>query len=182
MIHFNAGIWHADHSQCKTNAASGRVGIVISVKTLFAAVLLALSLAAVPLAGCSSGDQTAPAQAQDEPVEACPDTLLTGDSITFSNDLDAYGRPLDSATVFSVDTAEIFCTFTLSGDICCTNVIVMWHYGDEVVHYWNEDGTGMPQTNTVSFDRPEDGFPKGDYLVKVFVGIRETISGTFTVE
>jgi hypothetical protein len=144
--------------------------------------LLALALLVVPFAGCSSNDEAAPAQMQDEPDVYCPDTLLEGDSVVFSTSVDSAGEPQGIATTFPTDTAEIFCTFTLTGDLCCSNVVVMWQHGGETVFYWSQDGTGMPETNTVSMARPEGGFAGGEYQVKVFIFIREVISETFIVE
>jgi hypothetical protein len=153
-----------------------------NIATITLLSLLALALVAVPLAGCTQTDEAAPGQTQDEPSDICPDTLLQGDSIVFSTDIDNDGDPLDIATVFPADTAEIFCTFTLSGDLCCSDVIVMWQHEGVNVLYWNEDGTGLPDTNTVSMARPEGGFVSGEYLVRVFVSIREVINETFTIE
>lgn len=145
------------------------------------AIAAALSLA-VLAGGCGSGGEAAPDQTQDNSDEVCPDTLLTGEKIVFSTSLDENGVPAGSATVFASDTAEIFCTFTLSDNLCCSDVTVLWQHGGETVDIWVEDGTGLPATNTVSFVRPEGGFPSGEYVVKVFISIQEVISTTFTVE
>jgi hypothetical protein len=145
-------------------------------------VLLSLILIAVPFTSCTATDEAAPGQTQDEPSDICPDTQLQGDSIVFSSGIDNDGDPLDIATVFPADTAEIFATFTLSGDLCCSDVIVMWEHEGKNVLYWSQDGTGLPETNTVSMARPEGGFTSGEYLVRVFVSIREMINETFTVE
>ena len=144
--------------------------------------LLALTLAAIPLTGCTQTDEVAPGQTQDESPAICPDTLLQGDTVVFSTSMDNNGQPLGIETTFSTDTAEIFSTFTLSGGLCCSDVIMIWQQGDETVFYWSRDGTGMPATNTVSMTKPEGGFARGEYLVKVYVGIRELISETFVVE
>jgi hypothetical protein len=141
--------------------------------------MIALSLAALSLVGgCGSGGDAA-GSVQDE---VCPDTLLTGDKIAFTNSLDESRVPVGSATVFPSDTAEIFCTFTLSGNLCCSDITVLWQYGGETVKFWVEDGTGLPAINAVSFVRPEGGFASGEYVVKVFISIQEVLSATFTVE
>ena len=150
--------------------------------TITLLALLALALVAIPLVGCTQTDEVAPGQTQDELPAICPDTLLQGESIVFSTGIDNDGDPLDIATVFPADTAEIFSTFTLSENLCCSDVIVMWQHKGENVLYWNQDGTGLGDTNTVSMARPEGGFASGEYLVKIFVSIREVISGTFTIE
>ena len=150
--------------------------------TITLLALLALALVAVPFAGCTQTDEAVPGQTQDESSPYCPDTLLQGDTAVFSTSMDNNGQPLGVETTFPTDTAEIFSTFTLSGDPCCSDVIVIWQHGDETVFYWSRDGTGMPATNTVSMIKPEGGFAKGEYLVKVYVGIRELISETFVVE
>lgn len=153
-----------------------------SMVTLTLLALLALALVAVPLAGCTLTDEATATQTQDESDWVCPDTLLQGDRIVFSAGIDNNGNPLDIATVFPADTAEIFSTFTLSGNLCCSDVIVIWQHGDETVFYWSQEGTRMPATNTVSMTRPEGGFASGEYLVRVFIFIREVISEIFTVE
>ena len=152
----------------------------MAIITLLA--LPALALVAVPLAGCALTDEAAPAQTQDEPPTICLDTLLKGDRIVFSTSLDNNGYSLDVATVFPADTTEIFATFTLSASLCCMDVIVMWQHEGENVLYWSQDGTGLPDTNTVSMARPDGGFASGDYLVTVFVSMLEVIHDTFTVE
>jgi hypothetical protein len=145
-------------------------------------LLALLALVAVPLAGCTSTDEAASALTQDEPNEICTDTLLQGDRIVFSVSIDNVGDPQGIATVFPARTAEIFSTFTLSDDLCCSDVIVIWQHGGETVYYWSQDGTGMPATNTVSMTKPEGGFARGEYLVKVYVSIHELISETFIIE
>jgi hypothetical protein len=146
--------------------------------------LLAVAMVAAPFAGCSVPDEAALGQMQDESSEIwiCPDTLLQGDIAVFSTSIDSDGQPQDIATAFPADAAEIFCTFTLSGDLCCSDVIVIWQHEGETVFYFSQDGTGMPDTNTVSIIRPEEGFARGEYLVKVYVSIREVISETFIIE
>ena len=140
-------------------------------------IVAALSLA-VLAGGCGPGGDAA-GSIQDE---VCPDALLTGQEIVFSSSLDESGAPVGNATVFLSDTAEIFCTFTLSGNLCCSDVVVLWQYGGETVKFWAEDGTGLPAINTVSFVRPEGGFASGEYVVKVFIVIEDVLSATFTVE
>ena len=144
-------------------------------------IVAALSLA-VLAGGCGSGGDAASDQAQNEPDEVCPDTLVEVDKIAFSSSLDESGVPVGSATVFPSDTAEIYCTFTLSDNLCCSDITVLWQYGGETVDIWVEDGTGLSPINTVSFVRPEGGFASGEYVVKVFISIQEVLSATFTVE
>jgi hypothetical protein len=144
--------------------------------------LLAVAMVAAPFAGCSVPDEVALDQTQENPDEICPDTLLQGDIAIFSTSIDSDGQPQDIAKTFPADAAEIFCTFTLSGDLCCSDVIVIWQHEGETVFYFSQDGTGMPDTNTVSIIRPEEGFARGEYLVKVYVSIREVISETFIIE
>ena len=144
--------------------------------------LLVLAMVAAPFAGCTVSDEAATGQTLEEPDEICPDTLLLGENAVFSTSLDSDRYPQGVTTVFPANTAEIFCTFTLSDDLCCSEVIVIWQHEGETVLYLSLDGTGLPATNTLSMVRPEEGFAKGEYLVKVYVNIRELISGTFTVE
>jgi hypothetical protein len=155
---------------------------VRNIATITLLALVALALIAVSFAGCSLTDEAAPAQIQDEPPLICPDTLLQGDSIVFSAGIDNDGDPLEIATVFPADTAEIFCTFTLSGGLCCSEVIVMWQYEGENILYWSRSGTGLLANGTVSMARPEGGFASGEYLVRIFINIREMVNETFTVE
>ena len=150
--------------------------------TFSVVTLLALASAVALLTGCTYNDEASTTQTQDEPEEICPDTLLRGDSVVFWTWGGIFGQPQGIVTVFPADTAERLCTFTLSGDLCCSAVIVIWQHGGETVFYWSEDGTGMSATNTVSMVRPEGGFARGEYQVKVFVSIRELISETFIIE
>ena len=102
-------------------------------------------------------------------------------SIIFSTSV-VNGSPVDVTTVFPSDIAEIFCTFTLTGDLCCSYVDVVWQLNDETVFLWGDIGTGIPATNTVSMVMPDGGFAKGEYHVQVSVNFIELVSSTFIVE
>ena len=79
-------------------------------------IVAALSLS-VLVGGCGSGGDAAPDQAQNEPDEVCPDTLLKGDSYILSSEMDGSGQPLGNQNVFTPETEKIYVTFYLSQDI-----------------------------------------------------------------
>ena len=145
------------------------------------AIPLVLSLAVWPLAGCGSADEGQAAGGDEE--EVCPDTLLKGDSYALSSELDVSGQALGNQNVFTPETEEIYVTFYLSQDICCTEFAVRWMRSGEIVHSWSmmsysDIGTEIIST---SFPRPEGGFTKGEYNVQVFLGIVQLFDFTFTV-
>jgi hypothetical protein len=145
-------------------------------------IVAALSLA-VLAGGCGSGGDAAPDQAQNEPDEVCPDTLVEVDEIVFLSAANLYGQPSPSGVEFPAGTAVIHSVITLSQDLCCKLVTVVWQMGEETVYYWSEDAPAdIGDSFTVSFARPEGGFTTGQYKVSVYIGIRELVNASFTVE
>ncbi len=139
-------------------------------------IVAALSLA-VLAGGCGTGDDAA---VQDE---VCPDTLVEVDEIVFLSSADMYGQPSPGGVEFPADTPVIYSVITLSQDLCCKLVTVVWQMGEETVYYWSKDSPAdLGESFTVSCARPEGGFTAGQYEVSVYIGIRALVSASFTVE
>ncbi len=145
-------------------------------------VILVIALVTTPLIGC--GSEGAGSEAT-ESENVYPDAEFTLYEAILSSSLDENGLPVNSTNVFTSDTEEIFCTiWAFIPDICCTEVTVtvIWLYLDEQIGYWQEEATHIAWPATVSITRPENGFPKGDYMVVIYINIEEVISVPFTVE
>jgi len=141
-------------------------------------IVAALSLAV--LAGGCGSDGDAAGSVQDE---VCPDTLVEVDSIVLISSAGGPGQLPEGVAVFPTDTPEILGVVTLSQDMCCTQVTVTWRLGEETVYHWSgEDPADIGDSFTVPFVRPEGGFTTGQYKVSVYIGIRELVNASFTVE
>jgi hypothetical protein len=98
-------------------------------------------------------------------------------------------KPLDKTDVFSQDTAEVFCSVKLSNAPSETQVVGEWIYvkGDvedltdhKIADYsLKADGT---KYLSFSLTRPDAGFPKGDYVCKLYLNGKEKLSVPFKVE
>ena len=159
------------------------MGIVSKRYLVASMVILAVILSAVPLIGCGS-EGAGQEAVGDEGVyeDAWLDTQVTVIEHVLSSTLDKYGQPANSTNVFTTYTPEIFFTFWLSADLCCTRLIARWLYNDEIVSDWVEEGPNLQYPYTVSISKPEGGFAKGDYQVVIYIGINEILSVPFTVE
>ena len=97
-------------------------------------------------------------------------------------------KPIGETGVFSPDTPEIFCSVKLS-NAPETKVTAKWIYvrGEQkdLENYLideyslNTDGT---KYLSFSLTRPDKGFPRGEYVVKLFLDNEEKISVSFMVE
>ena len=143
---------------------------------------LPVALSAVLLMGCGSGgteQETVGGGVVNEDV--APSLDVTVIEAVLSSALDEYGQPINSTDVFTTDTPEIFFTFWLSTDLCCTHLLARWLHLDEIIYTWVEEGPNLPYPYTVSISSPENGFIKGNYRVVIYIGIVEVISVPFTV-
>ena len=98
-------------------------------------------------------------------------------------------KPLDKADVFSQDTPEIFCSVKLSNAPSETSVKSEWIYVkgevESLSDYTIDEFTlSADGTTYISFSltRPDTGFPKGEYVLKLFLDDEEKIAVPFKVE
>jgi len=130
-----------------------RLAPVIAVVVILAALGLAMLAG-----GCGSGGE-AVGTVQDE---VCPDTLVEVNEIALLSSANLYGQPLQGVAIFPADTPEIISVVSLSQDLCCTEVAVIWRFGEETVYYWSQESpAGIGDSFTVPFVRPEGGFTAG---------------------
>ncbi len=148
-------------------------------------VILVIALVTTPLIGCGSEGAGAEPTGNGEvyPYADSVVDFVVNEAI-LSSALDENGLPVNSTNVFTSDTEEIFCTIWLSDSVCCDPVLIKWLYinTDETISVWGEDGSSIIGPVTTSITRPENGFPKGDYMVVLYINIQEVISVPFTVE
>jgi hypothetical protein len=133
--------------------------------------------------GCGSeGTGQDTAGYEDTNHDAHSDTPITVIDFVLSSALDKNGQPANISSVFHSDTGEVYFTFWLSADLCCTRLIARWFCNDEIVSDWVEEGPNLSYPYTVSISKPEIGFAKGDYKVVIYIGITEILSVPFAVE
>ena len=113
--------------------------------------------------------------------EICPDSQAVIETAFLSSSLDRLGQPIDDIDIFSADTPIIYCSF-VPPDLCCSWVSAEWFYEDEVIETWYEGGISSSFLKTISLNKPEGGFLKGTYHVKIYLGGIERYVVTFTVK
>ena len=138
-------------------------------------IVLTVLIAAMSFTGCGSGEA---ASVSETTQEVCPDTLILVNKATLSSSLGANQKPVGDNRVFSADTAELFVSFEVYEDICCSTIVVHWIFDDEVIDFWQGYST-IP--SYVSLKSPEGGFAKGDYTAVMYIGIREVMTVPFTI-
>jgi hypothetical protein len=138
-------------------------------------IVLTVLIAAMSFTGCGSGEA---ASVEETTPEACPDILILVNTAHLTSTLGENGRPFGDSRVFSADTAELFVSFEVYEDICCSTVVIHWAYGEEVISFWQGYSTIPPY---VTLRSPEEGFTKGDYSVVMYIGIREVMRVPFII-
>lgn len=93
-------------------------------------------------------------------------------------------EPMNVATTFNTNTPEIFVTFSLSGLPIGTNIKGEWIYKDQDISIvtGNMHTTENNQNAYFSLSIPDNGWPVGDYEVKLFAGDDYKTSAKFKVE
>jgi len=103
----------------------------------------------------------------------------------FSTQVDADGRPLNSATVFTVDTPRIICSVGTAGLPVSGEISAQWLYNDG--GRWTSFKT---ETLAVAGGKylvfpagaPDKGWVPGEYAVKLYLNDKEASSAGFTVQ
>lgn len=98
-------------------------------------------------------------------------------------------KPIEKTDVFTSDTPEIFCSVKLSSAPTDTNIKSEWIYmkgeAENLSDYKIDEFTITTEgTKYVSFSlaRPNTGFPKGEYMLKLFLNDEIKLSVLFKVE
>ncbi|MFC1668555.1 hypothetical protein ACFL1T_04150 [Chlamydiota bacterium] len=96
-------------------------------------------------------------------------------------------KPHDKTSIFGPDTKEIFCSVKLS-NAPQTKITGQWIYvKGELKEYTNhmiaETSLTADGTRYLSFslEKPTNGFPKGEYVLKLFLDEEEKMSVSFKV-
>jgi hypothetical protein len=146
-----------------------RVSIVVLAALAVAAMLLG------SLAGCECG-------------ASYSSTSLS--EATMCKNVDQLNRPIDKTDVFATDTPEIFCSFKYSyapedTEIKGQLIYVQSETQGQVNYKVSETSIKTKQNSGYgyfSFTSPTNGWPKGDYVVKLFVDGKEKLTVPFKVQ
>jgi hypothetical protein len=143
--------------------------IIISIITIIMASML-MSL----FAGCSG--------------EVSFTTASLSDAYTCNSIDSSTKAPVIKSSVFSTNDSVIYCSVKLSNAPSDTEVKAQWIYVQGEVkdlnnYVINETPIKAEGTRYVSFsiEAPPSGWPKGDYLVKLFVDNQEKLTVNFKV-
>ena len=98
-------------------------------------------------------------------------------------------KPIEKTDVFTPDTLEIFCSVKLSNAPSDTSIRSEWIYvkgeAENLSDYKIDEFTLTTEgTKYVSFSlgRPNTGFPKGEYMLKLFLDEEIKLNVPFKVE
>jgi len=98
-------------------------------------------------------------------------------------------KPVEKTDVFTSDTPEIFCSVKLSSAPSDTNIKSEWIYvkgeAENLSDYKIDEFTITTEgTKYVSFSlsRPNTGFPKGEYILKLYLNDEFKLSVPFKID
>ena len=126
--------------------------------------------------------------------EASGSFATTGHSASLSEatmtlGVDSQSRPLNPTTTFSVDTLEIFCSVLLADAPEGTSILSEWYYLrgelEDVTDFFIDSFSFETEgTQYLQFSLPasDTGWPRGDYLLILYLDGTEEVSLDFKVE
>lgn len=117
------------------------------------------------ISGC---EQTQPPSVQTEIPAACPDSQVEIDKLILSEFPFESEGTTESVTVFNSGIRQIYCTFWLTDDLCCTVITLQLKDNAQVLFEWKMNGNqiGFPQTVIMEF---ETGLGTGQYLLEIYM-------------
>jgi len=136
-------------------------------------VTLALGVLSMPLASCSGEVSFTTARLSE---------------VTMAHGVDDSLRPVGPADTFAVDTPEIYLSAKFSNAPSETEIASEWIYVEgEAVGYENTliDSVSIEVSGTdyIYFALPmPQGWPRGEYAVKLYIDGKEAETATFTIE
>lgn len=144
------------------------------ISILIVAIITASLLLAMPLAGCK-GEVSF--------------TTASLSEATMCQSVDKDMRPVNAINVFNADTPKIFCSFKLSNAPPDTEIKAEWIYiegeveglNNFLIDDWSAITKGTHYIST-SMTRPDDGWPRGEYKVALYIDGKEQLSVPFTIE
>ncbi len=106
-------------------------------------------------------------------------------AMVFATQVDAGGRPLNSATVFTVDTPRILCSVGTAGLPVTGELSAKWQYNSG--GQWKtikEESLAVAGGAYLVFPAgaPDTGWVPGDYMVSLFINGKALSSSGFTVQ
>lgn len=134
-------------------------------------LLLMISIVVISLVSCQASFTTA------HLVDATMATVL-----------DEEMRPLDNTNVFTPDTPVIYCSVKLKNSPFETQIVSEWIYisGEAEVTDFVIDNYSITvesdQYIGFSLSAPDDGWPRGDYKLVLYIDGRENLSVPFSVQ
>lgn len=116
-------------------------------------------------------------------------TARLSDAVMCSGVDEQTKKPLQKTDAFTTETSEIFCSVKLSNAPSETKIKSEWIYVKGEVEDLSEyiiDEFSLTAEGTTyiafSLTKPNTGFPRGDYLLKLYLEDEEKISVSFKVE
>jgi len=106
-------------------------------------------------------------------------------SAVFTTQADAQGRPLNSATVFTLDTPRITCSVATAGLPVSGQLSAQWLYNDGArwTNFKTETLAVAGGTHlTFPADAPDGGWAPGEYAVKLYLNDKAVSSAGFSVQ
>jgi hypothetical protein len=145
------------------------------VPILVIVALVLVAMLVVPLAGCKG--------------EVSVTTASLSEATMCSSIDSQTKRPAEKADVFSTNTPEIYCSVKLSNAPPNTEVKAVWIYVQgEAKDLKDYTITEYPMTAdgtrylSFSVTQPTAGWPRGDYMIKLFVDGKERLTVPFSVQ
>jgi hypothetical protein len=113
-------------------------------------------------------------------TSVCPDTYVTVDTAILTKTPYQNGDSMTSESVFSANDKEVYCTFWLTGDLCCTTVVLEVKHNAYTCFRWVEIGNRIrfPQSVTI---KPENGLKTGNYTLNIYLDTRMVSELSFQV-
>jgi len=106
-------------------------------------------------------------------------------AVVFTTQVDADGRPLNAATVFTVDTPRIICSVSTAGLPVTGELSATWLHnsGGQWLTIKSESlaVAGGPYL-VFPAGAPDTGWVPGDYMVRIYLNGKEISSPGFTVQ
>ncbi|WP_144437107.1 hypothetical protein [Dehalogenimonas alkenigignens] len=138
-------------------------------------VVICISLP-MTIGGCGEDAQLLP-----PPYETfCPDAGIDVDLLVINKAPYETGHIPLSDQAFPSGQIPIYCTFWLTGDLCCTKVTVECVNQGTTVYRWVEDGNNIRTPQTVVM-MPANGWLPGTFELVLFIDLRRVVESTFTV-
>ncbi len=141
---------------------------------------LLIALLAFSLAGCVEISVEGEGDSETEPSSATIADLVMASEV----DEDSY-KVITQTDVFQVDSPVINVVGTLKGGKKNKTVVkAAWYYIDEDIFIGEAEVTAGYDEGPVWFDlsKPDNDWPVGDYIVKMYVDGEEVSVKTFSVE